>query len=82
LPSEEQRPDLSWFGEGLARIVVSVAPEFVEAWEAYLQEQLPHQWQGIGTVQGESLEIKGILAATVSEMGDRHQQAIPRRLHV
>ncbi|MBP0014889.1 MAG: phosphoribosylformylglycinamidine synthase subunit PurL [Roseofilum sp. SID3] len=82
-PSGEQRPDLSWFGEGLARIVVSVAPEFVEAWEAYLEEELPNQWQAMGTVQGgAALEIKGILAATVSEMGDRHQQAIPRRLHV
>ncbi|WP_126147305.1 phosphoribosylformylglycinamidine synthase subunit PurL [Synechococcus elongatus] len=44
------RPDWLLFAEGGARILVSVDPAHVAAWEAELQAQIPAAWQAIGTV--------------------------------
>ncbi|MGF1459781.1 MAG: phosphoribosylformylglycinamidine synthase subunit PurL [Leptolyngbyaceae cyanobacterium] len=44
------RWDRILFGEGGARIVVSVAPEAIADWEAYLEQQLKGHWQALGTV--------------------------------
>ena len=45
-----QRWDHILFGEGGARILVSVSREAKEPWESYLQAQLPEFWQTIGEV--------------------------------
>ncbi len=38
------------FGEGGARVLVSVSPEQAVNWESYLDEQLENYWQKIGLV--------------------------------
>ncbi|MDJ1182517.1 phosphoribosylformylglycinamidine synthase subunit PurL [Roseofilum casamattae] len=82
---DEQRPDLNWFGEGGARIVVSVSPGNTESWEAYLQQYLPQLWEKLGTVGGEQLAIagsdRGKISLSCTEMGDRYHHAIPQYLH-
>ncbi|MGF1520283.1 MAG: phosphoribosylformylglycinamidine synthase subunit PurL [Nodosilinea sp.] len=52
-----QRWDRLLFGEGGARIVVSVSPDHRGDWEAYLNGHLAGFWQGIGAVQGDRLSI-------------------------
>ncbi|HEY9888368.1 MAG TPA: phosphoribosylformylglycinamidine synthase subunit PurL, partial [Candidatus Obscuribacterales bacterium] len=46
--------DIRWdrvlFGEGGARIIVSVAPAAIAPWEAYLTTHLDGHWQALGTV--------------------------------
>ncbi len=44
------RWDQALFGEGSSRILVSVDPAQRSAWEAYLELQLPGQWQLLGQV--------------------------------
>jgi phosphoribosylformylglycinamidine synthase subunit PurL len=75
------------FAEGGARILVSVAPAQVAAWEAYLQTQLGENWQQIGQVNaiGGSLDILTtdnlvLINARIKTMGDRWLSAIERRL--
>ncbi|MEO1508249.1 MAG: phosphoribosylformylglycinamidine synthase subunit PurL [Cyanobacteria bacterium J06633_23] len=50
LPATAQRHDTLLFGEGGARIIVTVAPTHKTDWENYLSTQLQHQWSVIGTV--------------------------------
>ena len=50
LPEFSIRPDVLLFGEGGARIVVSISPENVDIWESYLTEHLGNNWQKIGSV--------------------------------
>ncbi|HSM82602.1 MAG TPA: phosphoribosylformylglycinamidine synthase subunit PurL [Nodosilinea sp.] len=61
LPLAAAQADLRWdrllFGEGGARIVVSVGPDHRAAWEAYLNQQLAGAWQPLGTVQGDTLTL-------------------------
>jgi phosphoribosylformylglycinamidine synthase subunit PurL len=72
------------FAEGGARIVVSVAQEQVDRWEAYLRQQLGDDWQHIGQVGGESLQItidqSPLINATIADMATHWTMAIPRRL--
>ncbi|MFS8874403.1 phosphoribosylformylglycinamidine synthase subunit PurL [Synechococcus sp. R5-13] len=44
------RWDQALFGEGSSRILVSVSPAHRSLWEAYLESQLPGQWQLVGQV--------------------------------
>jgi phosphoribosylformylglycinamidine synthase II len=44
------RWDQALFGEGSSRILVSVSPAHRSLWEAYLESQLPGQWQLVGEV--------------------------------
>ena len=44
------RLDEILFGEAASRIIVSVKPEIVTTWEAYLSENLANNWQKIGKV--------------------------------
>jgi phosphoribosylformylglycinamidine synthase subunit PurL len=81
------RADHLLFAEGGGRILVSVAPDQVTAWETYLQTQIPGHWQALGQVRaiGGSLEISTadnlvLIHVGVKEMGDRWHQAIERRL--
>jgi hypothetical protein len=54
----ESVPDLRWdqllFGEGGARIVVSVPTEAIAPWESYLAEALGDHWQRLGLVSEDS----------------------------
>ncbi|GAB4279861.1 MAG: phosphoribosylformylglycinamidine synthase subunit PurL [Oscillatoriaceae cyanobacterium] len=84
--SAAQRWDELLFGEGGARIVVSVALENVPGWESYLNEKLGDKWEKLGVV-GESggelrlLTADGevLMAVGLEVMRDRHSQAIERR---
>lgn len=86
--SESQlRWDEVLFGEGGARIIVSVSPEHQTAWETYLQSQLAGNWQKIGTV-GEPHQNFRISTAlqhplidvNLKEIAEIWQTAIERRL--
>jgi phosphoribosylformylglycinamidine synthase subunit PurL len=85
---EVDRWDRALFGEGGARIVVSVDPAFADQWEASLTENLGENWQKLGHV-GElngSLRVlanhTAIVDVSLAEMGDRWHGAIERRLTV
>ncbi|PSB02632.1 phosphoribosylformylglycinamidine synthase subunit PurL [Merismopedia glauca] len=81
------RWDKLLFGEGGARIVVSVSKKVTSDWEFYLKENLADDWQNLGAVteaQG-NLQIKTsedltVVDVSIEEMSDRFFQAIPRRL--
>ena len=81
------RWDRLLFGEGGARIVVSIAPAAIAAWETYLAENLPLCWQTIGTVQAHqtpltitTLDGAPLLDADVSHLTSVWETAIERRL--
>ncbi len=89
LPLASSQTDLRWdralFGEGGARILVSVSPEHQAAWEAYLSENLADAWQPLGTVQGDTLTLttqdgKPLIADTVAQLADTWSSAIAERL--
>jgi phosphoribosylformylglycinamidine synthase len=75
------------FGEGSARIVVSVPLVQQEIWESYLKEHLGQDWHKLGTVRNPD---KGLLVLTtdnqilvevsIDDMSDRYFNAIERRL--
>jgi phosphoribosylformylglycinamidine synthase subunit PurL len=52
-PAGTQRWDELLFGEGGARILVSVNPAHQTEWDAYLQQALGSSWQHLGFVSGE-----------------------------
>ncbi|MCS6813661.1 MAG: phosphoribosylformylglycinamidine synthase subunit PurL [Cyanobacteria bacterium] len=73
------------FGEGGARILVSVSPADVPAWEAYLEAQLPGDWQRCGLVTGDTLCLQTIageslLEVAIADMTDRWRYSIDRAL--
>ena len=81
------RLDTLLFGEGSARILVSIAPDQVAAWEAYLTDQLDGTWQQLGRVGSEItplsiVNVSGVplISASIADMGDRWSTAIERRL--
>lgn len=75
------------FGEMGNCIVVSVAPNNQEIWEAYLEEHLPKMWQKIGVVAGANSPLRvvsadnlGLIEVGMVDMGDRFYNAIERRI--
>ncbi|NEQ99333.1 MAG: phosphoribosylformylglycinamidine synthase subunit PurL, partial [Cyanothece sp. SIO2G6] len=81
------RWDWVLFGEGGARIVVSVHPEQREDWEAYLDEHVASNWERLGVVAeiDQPLTVTTadgvtVLALSVEAMGDRWANAIGRRM--
>jgi len=81
------RWDLILFGEGGARIVVSVSPAAISTWEAQLQAELPDRWQKLGQVQDrdqgfliQTQDHALLIQASLDDLGDRWYQAIPRRM--
>ncbi|HEY9734757.1 MAG TPA: phosphoribosylformylglycinamidine synthase subunit PurL [Trichocoleus sp.] len=91
LPVASSQTDCRWdtllFGEGGARILVSVKPEAAAAWEQYLTEQLGHSWQRLGTVQNKTalltvgtLDDKTVITAPISALVQTWEMAIERRL--
>ena len=88
LPGANVRLDHLLFAEGGARIVVSVAPAQVAAWEAYLEAHLSHAWQAIGTVGQANGKLvittqdaaQALINVGVDAMYDTWAYAIDRRL--
>ncbi|MGB3491517.1 MAG: phosphoribosylformylglycinamidine synthase subunit PurL [Elainellaceae cyanobacterium] len=81
------RWDTLLFGEGGARIVVSVAADQQAAWEDFLTTQLGDRWLHIGTVESSQHALRcrtsdgvDLIEASLEEMGDRWQFAIERRM--
>ncbi len=82
LPEAESRWDYRLFGEGGARILVSVAPESAGDWEKSLA-LLMGQWQRLGQVGGASLKISSatpLIELSLREIRDCWSTAIERRL--
>ena len=84
-----QRWDEILFGEGGARILVSVSPEHQQQWESYITEQLGENWQKLGQVGSHNADLRvfttdqpTVLTATIKMMCDRFFNAIERRLSV
>ena len=81
------RWDKLLFGEGGAKIVVSVVANQAPAWEAYLSSQLGEHWSRLGHVgpEGSPLRLltsdgKALIEASLADMGDRWRGAIPKRM--
>jgi phosphoribosylformylglycinamidine synthase len=90
LPAQNsQRWDEVLFGEGGARIVVSVATEQQKTWETYLTEQLGNHWQQLGKVGNTEIGLgvlttdnQSLINVSIEEMSDRYLNAIERRLTI
>ncbi|MES1022241.1 phosphoribosylformylglycinamidine synthase subunit PurL [Gloeocapsa sp. BRSZ] len=87
IPDTDLRWDEILFGEGGARILVSVSPEQQTQWESYLQQYSAAHWQKIGLVESDtflriSTSDQLLVEVTIELMRDRYCNAIPRRLNV
>jgi phosphoribosylformylglycinamidine synthase subunit PurL len=84
-----QRLDEVLFGEGGARILVSVSSDQQESWESYLQEHLGQEWQKLGLVENSDQGLRvlttdnqSLIKASIEDMKDRYFHAIARRLTI
>lgn len=85
-----ERLDEVLFGEGGARILVSVTSAQQKNWESYLQSNLGQSWQKLGTVGNSGNSEAGLLIlisdnqtlikASMEQMSDRYFHAIANRL--
>jgi phosphoribosylformylglycinamidine synthase len=87
LPLVADRFDENLFGESGSRIVVSVNLFDRSAFEAHITTILDDDWQLLGTVGGNSLNIvttdaQGLIDIDLTAMIDSWEQAIERRLAV
>jgi phosphoribosylformylglycinamidine synthase len=87
IPTNQIRLDEVLFGEGGARILVSVASEHQEIWESYLQEHLEQNWQKLGKVGNPGTDLavlttdnQTLIKVKIEEVSDRYYNAIARRL--
>jgi len=86
--NHDLRFDEVLFGEGGARILVSVSDENQEIWESYLQEHLGEYWQKLGkVVNSGNLQIltadnHKLVQVSIEDMRDRYYGAISKRLGV
>ncbi|MBD1860943.1 MULTISPECIES: phosphoribosylformylglycinamidine synthase subunit PurL [Trichocoleus] len=91
--SDSQPTSLRWdhllFGEGGARILVSVAPDQAANWETYLQAHLGEHWQNLGQVGNPNAGLRistgpsvPVIDVSIADMSDRWLNAIERRLAV
>ncbi|MEP0857383.1 phosphoribosylformylglycinamidine synthase subunit PurL [Trichocoleus sp. DQ-U1] len=88
-PEPSVRWDCILFGEGGARILVSVVQEHQEIWESYLKEQLEDCWEQMGRVGKPDSELRvfttqsqTLIDVSIKKMGDAYHNAIQRRLTV
>ncbi|BAT55304.1 phosphoribosylformylglycinamidine synthase II [Nostoc sp. NIES-3756] len=88
-PTQFQRLDEVLFGEGGARILVSVAATDTDIWESYLQEHLGQDWQKLGMVENTETGLgvlttdnQTLIRARIEDMNDRYQNAIAQRLAI
>ncbi|MBE9228473.1 phosphoribosylformylglycinamidine synthase subunit PurL [Phormidium sp. LEGE 05292] len=86
---QNQRWDNLLFGEGGARILVSVLQDRTEIWESYLHEALGSNWQKIGRVGKTNHNLRiltsdntPLIDVSIAVAGDRYSHAIERRLAV
>ena len=86
---QNQRWDNLLFGEGGARILVSVMQDQAEIWESYLHEALGSNWQKIGRVGKANHNLRILTSdnillidVSIAVAGDRYSHAIERRLAV
>lgn len=87
IPTGSNRWDQVLFGEGGARIIVSVSTTHQAAWESYLQKHLPQYWQQIGTVTTPNSELtlttnvhQTLIKVRIEEATQRWSQAIESKL--
>ncbi|HEY9782145.1 MAG TPA: phosphoribosylformylglycinamidine synthase subunit PurL [Leptolyngbyaceae cyanobacterium] len=87
LQESSQRLDEVLFGEGGARILVSVCPEYQQVWESYLTQKLDENWQKIGQVSSTDTYLRVftdenqlVIDVTIKSVSDRFFNAIERRL--
>lgn len=80
-PGESDRLDTLLFAEGGARIIVTVAPDQTQTWEATLTEKLSGYWQILGTVsEGDDFTVaiagETVIQASVQALADGWNGAI------
>jgi phosphoribosylformylglycinamidine synthase len=84
LEAGNKRIDEVLFGEGASRIIVSVRPENINEWEAYLRESLGNNWQKLGTVDRGNLQVnvgeEKTIDLSMEAMKREWSEAISRRL--
>ncbi|MFQ4135560.1 phosphoribosylformylglycinamidine synthase subunit PurL [Nodosilinea sp. PGN35] len=89
LPLAASQTDLRWdrllFGEGGARILVSVSRDRQAEWEAYLSHQLADAWQWLGSVHGNRLTVatqagQAVMDESVVALTETWSGAIARQL--
>ncbi len=87
VPTGENRWDQVLFGEGGARIIVSVGKTDQADWELYLQQHLPQYWQYLGTVTTPNSELmlitnihQTLIKVRIEEVTQRWSQAIESKL--
>jgi phosphoribosylformylglycinamidine synthase len=83
----DSRFDQVLFGEGGARILVSIGVENQEKWESYLQENLGENWQKLGIVAKleagltvSTTDNQEVIKVSISDMSNVYDQAIAQRL--
>ncbi|HAX75412.1 MAG TPA: phosphoribosylformylglycinamidine synthase subunit PurL [Cyanobacteria bacterium UBA11372] len=88
-PDTSVRCDRILFGEGGARIIVSVSAESAQTWESYLEENLADAWEKIGQVGNTDSNLRiftddriSLIDASMSDVSDRYYNAIERRLKI
>ncbi|MEM1252211.1 MAG: phosphoribosylformylglycinamidine synthase subunit PurL [Cyanobacteria bacterium P01_H01_bin.21] len=88
LPETKQRYDTLLFGEGGARIIVTVAPAHQSIWETHLRDHLDKQWMILGTVATADAPFilqtsgqKSLINLDVATMADSWRYAIERALN-
>ncbi|BAY14825.1 phosphoribosylformyl glycinamidine synthetase II [Anabaenopsis circularis NIES-21] len=86
-PNQLQRLDEVLFGEGGARIIVSVGSEQQEMWESYLQAHLGQNWQKLGTVNNcdagltvLTTDNQTLITVSIEDMKGSYNNAIAKRL--
>ncbi len=84
LAATDARLDQVLFGEGGARILVSVQADSVAEWEAVLQKEVGDHWRKLGSVGGDSLKISIaqnlVIDARISELFAEWSSAIKNGL--
>ena len=87
MDEQSRRWDTILFGEGGARILVSVSPKDHFNWESYLKQQLGNDWQKIGTVGSSDTPLRVFTADSqllievrIEQMSDRYCTCLERRL--
>ncbi|MDJ0662047.1 MAG: phosphoribosylformylglycinamidine synthase subunit PurL [Crocosphaera sp.] len=81
----QMRLDTLLFGEVCGQILVSISPENQQQWESYLQEKLENNWQKIGGVISNKLDIELsdkslVISVDLETMINNWSNAIERRL--
>jgi len=85
--SDAYRWDHLLFGEGGARIIVSISPEQENVWETYLKQQLGNDWQKIGCVGNAetplvvfTVDNQLVIDVSIEQLRDRYCNAIEQHL--